>query len=320
MDPRFYTARGPLRLARIIDGLDVEPIEGDHLETTIERVASLEGSQPGDLVFVAGKRQLSALDTARATAAFVTPDMAAEVGQRSVLPLVTKTPKAHFGRALERLYAPRTDAAPDIHAQARVHPLAYIGPGCRIGAGTEVGPFASVEFADIGEDCEIKAHAVIGGNGLGIAADESGMLSILHVGTVRLGDRVRVGSHTCIDRALMGETVVEDDVKLDNLVQIAHNCRIGSRTVMASFVGIPGSCSIGADVTIAGQVGVADHLSVGDGATLLAKSGVMDDIPAGETWGGYPAVPARQWMRQVSSVRRLARGKKGPSRGGVGRG
>ena len=144
MDPRFYVARGPLPLSRIVGGLAVEPVEGDHLETEIERVSPLDTSRPGDLVFVAGKRQLEALGTARATAAFVTPAMAAEVGQRSILPLVTQTPKAHFGRALERLYTPRTDAEPDIHPDARVHPLAHIGPGCRIGAGTEVGPFASV--------------------------------------------------------------------------------------------------------------------------------------------------------------------------------
>ena len=311
MDPRFYTARGPLTLERLVDGLAVELPPGELRHETIARVAPLGESQPGDLAFLDGKAALGALETARATACFVPGALASEVAERSIVPLVTDAPKAHFGRALERLFGVGRDAAPDIDPTAEVHPRAHIGPGVRIGARTVVGPFACVEFADIGEDCHIKPHAVIGGNGLGVAGDESGLLSILHVGTVRIGDRVSIGSHTCIDRALIGETLIEDDVKLDNLVQIAHNVRVGPRTIMASFVGIPGSCDIGADVRIAGQVGVADHRKVGDGATLLAKSGVMDDVPAGATWGGTPAVPARQWMRQVSSVRRLARGSKG---------
>ena len=311
MDPRFYAARGPLTLVRLAEGLEVALPDGELAQQTVARVAPLADSRPGDLAFLDGKAAIGALDTARATACFVPDGLAAEVAARSIIPLVSPTPKAHFGRALERMFEVAREVAPDIDPTADVHPLAHVGSGVRIGARTVVGPFACVEFADIGEDCYIKPHAVIGGNGLGVAGDESGLLSILHVGTVRIGDRVGVGSHTCIDRALFGETLIEDDVKLDNLVQIAHNVRVGPRTVMASFVGIPGSCDIGADVRIAGQVGVADHRRVGDGATLLAKSGVMDDVPAGATWGGYPAVPARQWMRQVSSVRRLAKGSKG---------
>ena len=307
MDPRFYTSAGPLPLRDLLAGLDVGEVEGRLADEAIARVAPLAESRPGDLCFLESKKHLPLLDTARASACFTVPDLAPELGRRSIVPLMTDSPKAAFARAVERLFSPRTDGAPDIHPTATVHPTAIIGPGVTIGARTTIGAYAVVEFADVGEDCEIKAHACIGGNGLGVAGDAQGVLSILHVGVVRIGDRVRIGSQACVDRAVIGETVLGDDVKLDNLVQVAHNCRIGARTVVASLTGISGSCTVGADVRIAGQVGLADHLTIGDGATLMAQSGFMHDVPAGESWMGSPAQPLRQYMREVAHLRKLSR-------------
>ena len=310
MDPRFYATAGPLPLASLIDGLVVDAPEGRLLEDEIRKVAPLAGSRRGDLCFLADKSHVDHLDGAKATACFTTPALAPRVGEHGIVPIISSSPKAHFGRAIERLFTPRADGDPDIHPAATVHPTALIGPGVTIGAGTSVGAYCVIDFADIGRDCEIKAHAVIGGNGLGVAGDETGLLSLFHVGTVRIGDRVRVGSQTCIDRALIGETIIEDDVKLDNLIQIAHNCRIGARSVFASFVGIAGSCDVGCDVRMGGQVGLADHLTIGDGATLMAKAGVMTDVPAGESWVGQPAQPVRNFMREVATVRKLVAAKK----------
>ena len=310
MDPRFYVSAGPLPLRELIAGLGVVSPDGRMLDDTISKVAPLADSRPGDLCFLDGKANTKALDTAEATACFTTKELAPHVGKRSIVPLITPSPKAAFGRAVERLFSLNTDCAKAIDPTAVIHPTAYIGPGVSIGARTQVGAYAVIENADVGEDCEIKAHAVIGGNGLGVAGDEGGLVSLFHVGTVRIGDRVRIGSQTCVDRAMIGETVLEDDVKLDNLVQIAHNCRIGARTLCASLVGISGSCDIGSDVRMGGQVGMADHLTVGDGATLLAKAGVMHDVPAGETWLGQPAQPAKQFMREVATLRKLANPKR----------
>ena len=102
-----------------------------------------------------------------------------------------------------------------------------------------------------------------------------------------------------------------DDVKLDNLVQIGHNVRVGARTMMASFVGIPGSCDIGSDVVIGGQAGLADHLTVGDGAKIAGHSGIMHNVPAGEIWSGYPGMPIRNHMRVVSELNKIGKGKRG---------
>ena len=310
MDPRFYASAGPLPLRELIAGLDVDAPEGRVLEDMISKVAPLADSRPGDLCFLDGKANVNALETAKATACFTTADLAPDVGRRLIVPLITSSPKAHFGRALERLFFLNTDSEPDIDSSAVIHPTAVIGPGVKIGARTRVGAYAVIENADVGEECEIKAHAVIGGNGLGVAGDEDGLVSLFHVGTVRIGNRVRIGSQTCIDRAMIGETILEDDVKLDNLVQVAHNCRIGARTICASFVGISGSCNVGRDVRMGGQVGLADHLTVGDGATLLAKAGVMHNVPAGQTWLGQPAQPAKQFMREVATLRKLANPKR----------
>ena len=307
MNPRFYRSAGPLPLAELVAGLSVDMPDGKVREDTVSRVAPLGKSQPGDLCFLEGKAHVKALEGAEATACFVAPDLAPEVGKRGIVPLITASPKAAFARTLERLFTRVDEGEAKIDSTADVHPTAVIGPGVRIGARTRVGPYCVVEFADIGEDCELKAHAVIGGNGLGVAGDSDGLVDMFHVGTVSIGDRVRIGSQSCVDRALMGETVLEDDVKLDNLVQVAHNCRVGARTICASFVGISGSCNVGTDVKMGGQVGLADHLTIGDGATLLAKAGVMHDVPAGETWLGQPAQPAKQFMREVATLRKLAK-------------
>jgi UDP-3-O-[3-hydroxymyristoyl] glucosamine N-acyltransferase len=310
MDSRFYKTAGPLSLGVLIAELAVDSPEGRVLDDQIIKVAPLAESQPGDLCFLESKSHLEALASAKATACFVSQDLAAHVGKAGIVPLISAYPKAHFGRAIERLFSETHEGAAVIDPSAHVHATAIIGPGVTIGARTRVGAYAVIEKADVGADCEIKAHAVIGGNGLGVSADEGGLLSLFHVGTVQIGDRVRIGSSTCVDRAMIGETILEDDVKLDNLVQVAHNCRIGARTIIASLSGISGSCDIGCDVKIAGQVGMADHLSVGDGATLLAKAGVMHNVPAGENWVGSPAQPVRQFMREVATVRKLSAPKK----------
>jgi len=309
MDPRFYYSAGPLSLARLIAELEVDAPDGRALEDEIHKIAPLSDSQPGDLCFLESKAHLDGLSTAKATACFTTAKLAPKVGEVGIVPLISASPKAHFGRAIEKLFSERQDCVPKIDPTAKIHATAVIGPGVTIGARTRIGAYAVIEKADIGADCDIQAHAVIGGDGLGVSGDEQGMLSLFHVGTVRIGDRVRVGSQSCVDRAMMGETILEDDVKLDNLVQVAHNCRIGARTIIASLTGISGSCDIGCDVRMGGQVGMADHLSVGDGATLLAKAGVMHDVPAGESWVGSPAQPARQFMREVAMLRKLSNGK-----------
>ena len=137
------------------------------------------------------------------------------------------------------------------------------------------------------------------------AADGRSMVRIPHLGNVVLEDGVEIGANTCVDRAKFGSTVVGAGTKIDNLCQIAHNCRIGRMTVIAGLTGLAGSVQVGDGVQIGGGCGVADHRTIGNGARLAAMSGVMEDIPAGAAWGGYPAQDIRAELRVVAAVRKL---------------
>ncbi|MEP3891538.1 MAG: UDP-3-O-(3-hydroxymyristoyl)glucosamine N-acyltransferase [Hellea sp.] len=328
IDTRFYISRGPLTLAELIDGLATSLPDAKFGDEIISSGAILAESQPQQICFLDNKRHKDQALTAKATACFVTERLAEVVGAQHIIPIVTKTPRAHFARAMERLAARKTlassEGAAKIAKTAKVHssavigagavieegaeisPYAIIGPGVQIGANTVIGPHVDIRCAIIGQGCKIKPSAVIGGAGFGVTGDENGMLDIPHLGRVIIGDRVSIGSQSCVDRGQIGDTVLGDDVKVDNLVQIAHNCTIGAGTVIAGHTGISGSCTVGSGVQMGGNVGLADHITVGDGVSIAARSGVMNNIPAGEVWAGVPAMPFRDFMRFVSTTRKLS--------------
>ena len=337
VDARFYSDKGPSCLADLIDGLSIGLPDSKFEDEMISAPAVLAGSLPGQVAFLASKKHIKELDTAKATACLVPEDLASAVGQKHILPLITKYPRAHFSRIIDRLVTPKSIAAsdegPNIHPDAIVHkdttvhttaiigpgaiiergchiaPYAVIGAGVHIGANSEIGSHAVIKFADIGTHCHIKPSAVIGGRGFGVDGDELGLVSIAHIGRVIIGDRVAIGSATCVDRAQFGDTYIGDDVKIDNQVQVAHNVVIGAGSMIAAQTGISGSCTVGEGVIMGGNVGLADHLHIGDGVQIAAKSGVMHNIPAGEKWGGLPAMPMRDYLKSVAAIRRLVKPK-----------
>ncbi|MBY0421452.1 MAG: UDP-3-O-(3-hydroxymyristoyl)glucosamine N-acyltransferase, partial [Parvularculaceae bacterium] len=130
-----------------------------------------------------------------------------------------------------------------------------------------------------------------------------------------IGDDVEIGANSCVDRGALGDTVIESGAKIDNLVQIAHNVRIGANSVLAAQTGISGSTTLGRGVMMGGKVGLADHLVIGDGVQIAAGSGVMHDIPKGERWGGSPARPMRQWFRETATLAKLAKVRKSDDNG-----
>lgn len=188
----------------------------------------------------------------------------------------------------------------------KVYPQAYVGRGVEIGAGSIIYPGAKIYYGcRIGKRCIIHAGAVIGADGFGFAPGADGYEKIPQTGNVIIGDDVEIGANTTVDRATMGSTVVERGVKLDNLIQVAHNCRIGEHTVMAAQAGIAGSTKVGSRCMIGGQVGLAGHIRVGDNVQLGAQSGVASSIPDNARYMGSPAVPMREYAKNVVYIKRL---------------
>jgi UDP-3-O-[3-hydroxymyristoyl] glucosamine N-acyltransferase len=194
-----------------------------------------------------------------------------------------------------------------VGARSRLGPHASLGDGVTVGEDTVIGP-GTVCYAGsrIGNRVVLKAGAVIGGDGFGYLWDGQRHARIPHVGGCILEDEVEVGSHTCIDRGSIDDTMVGRGTKLDNLVQVGHNVQIGERCLIMAGVGIAGSTRIGNDVILAGHVGVTDHLHIGDRVRIAAASAVFGDVPAGASVGGHPARAHRQFLRAQAVLYRLA--------------
>ena len=202
--------------------------------------------------------------------------------------------------------------APPVHPDAEVHPSAVVYPGAIVGRGVTVGAesvlFPAVVLypgTRVGARVRIHAGAVIGADGFRYHPGRSGLLKVPHVGGVRIEDDVEIGANTTIDRGMLGDTVIGRGAKIDNLVQVGHNCAIGPWSILVSQVGLSGSVTVGAGAVLAGQVGVKDHVTIGAGARLGARTAVHADIPPGETWLGEPARPVREAMRVYAALKYL---------------
>lgn len=328
IESRFYTKLGPVSLVELCDGLDVEWPEGQFGDIQIHNAAPVNLAGVSDITFFEGRKAKALKLECKAEVCLATEDNAEAIAQHKSLVVVSKSPRADFAKILDRLYQPvgyeeqetsfdgvklgsgvvvAQDAK--IGSGSVIGPNAVIGPGVVIGENCKIGANTVIEFSTLGNNCVVQPGAVVGGSGFGVAMSSQGCVDIPHVGSVQIGNNVSIGCQTTIDRAMFGETKISDGSKFDNLVQVAHNVRIGENCIFAGHVGLSGSCVIGNNVTMGGGVGLADHIEVGDGATLAADAGVMHNIPAGEVWGGTPAMPLRQQMRQFAAIRRLTEKK-----------
>src|SRR5213593_3732962 len=301
-----------MKLSQIARALGGE-LRGDGGVEIVD-VAPIEDAAPGTLTFLADRRLAARLTTTRAAAALLPRD-APEVSLPSVRVV---HPYLAFVAAVELLHplpprpAPRIDPTAVIAASARLGPGALVGPHVVVGERTAIGRdatlHANVTIYDdvaIGDGVVLHAGAVIGSDGFGYLPLPEGIRKIPQIGTVVLEDDVEVGANATVDRAALGATVVGRGTKIDNLVTVAHGCRIGPECLLAAQAGLAGSTTLGTRVMLGGQVGLAGHQTVGDGAQVAAKSGVHGDVPAGAVYGGYPAVDVRVWRRMVGALPRL---------------
>jgi UDP-3-O-[3-hydroxymyristoyl] glucosamine N-acyltransferase len=334
-DPRFFEELGPVALGELVEAAGAELVDQAHAERPIQGVAILSRAGPQTVTFLADARRAPELSERAPGACFVTRVDLDRLPAGWVA-LVTPTPQASYALAAQRLHRPRAPGEQPVAPNARLEPDVclgpgvVVGPGAQIGAGTEIGPNTVVGpgvaigrncrisgnvtlgFCLIGDRVQILAGAVIGEAGFGAAAGPKGLVDMPQLGRVIIQDGVTVGANSCVDRGAFEDTVIGENTKIDNLVQIAHNVRIGRNCVMAAQSGIAGSVEVGDGVQFGGRAGVADHLVIGDGARIAAASGLMQDVPPGETWGGLPGRPIRQWMREMAWLtRRAARRERG---------
>ena len=299
----------------------------------VTAVGTLHAAGPGTLTFLANPRYRRHLAGTRATAVVLDPSSAVDC---PVAALISPNPYAAFARIAQLLH-PEPPVAGGIHPSAIVDPGAVLGEGASIGpqavveAGASIGPRASVgpgcvvmhgvrlgsdtrlvsrvtvyPGVVVGDRCVVHAGVVLGADGFGFAPDRDGYVKVPQVGGLRIGNDVDIGANTTIDRGAIEDTVVEDGVKIDNLVQVGHNVRIGAHTVIAGCVGISGSTVIGKRCMIGGAVGLAGHLELGDEVVVTGYSLVTRSLPGpGMYSSGMPAVPAAEWRKTVARLRRL---------------
>jgi len=319
-----------VKLAEIARALGAS-LEGDG-DLELDELAPLDSAGPRSLSFLANPRYAPHLAATRAGAVILGP------GIESPGCAVLRVPEPYlaFAAALEVFDRPVL-LAEGIHRSAHVAEGAEIGPGARVAPGVvvsegvRIGARATLHpgvviypEVTIGDDFVAHANVVIrervrighrvrlgcgvaiGNEGFGyVPLPGGGVSNLRQIGTVVLEDEVEVGANTTIDRAAIGATRIERGAKIDNLVMIAHGCRVGPEALIAAQTGLAGSTVIGARAQLGGQVGTAGHLSVGEGARIAAQSGVPNDVPAGAEIGGYPAMDARLWRRASAAIHKL---------------
>jgi UDP-3-O-[3-hydroxymyristoyl] glucosamine N-acyltransferase len=319
-----------------------KPRAGDPLDRRIGNIAPLDTAVASDISFIDNSRYLDAFAVTRAGACFVGPRFEAAAPRGPVV-LLTAEPYRAFV-ALARALFPdalrpsslfgvngRSKDA-QVHGSARleagvtVDPLALIGPNAEIGAGTviaagavigpgvcigrgcAVGAGATILHAMLGDRVIVHPGARIGQDGFGYLPGPKGHQKIPQTRRVIIQDDVEIGANTTIDRGSTRDTIIGEGTKIDNLVQIGHNCCIGRHCVIVAQTGISGSVNVGDYVMMGGQVGIGDHLTIGDGAMLGGGAGVISNIAAKARVVGYPAQPRQEWLRGVALLRRMVRG------------
>lgn len=302
----------------------------------ISAAAVLEEAGSGHLAFAGNPKFFEAATRSAAGCIIATPDYQGSEGQTI---LESPQPRAHFARALALLY-PVPEATPGIHpsavlaagaivdASAEIGAFVSVGEGARIGARTRIAQGCSIGAGvTIGDDCTfhprvtvyervrigarsvLHSGAVIGADGFGFEMVGGAFRKVPQVGTVEIGDDVEIGANTCIDRATLGATVIGDGSKLDNMVHIAHNCRIGRHVVIAAQTGFAGGVSVGDYAIVGGQVGVGDKARIESRAIVGSGAGILTSkiVRAGEPVWGTPARPLRQYLAQLATLSRLAK-------------
>jgi UDP-3-O-[3-hydroxymyristoyl] glucosamine N-acyltransferase len=335
--PGFFERAGPFAISVLAQKTAADPAPSTDPQLAISDVKPLNEAGEGHVSFLDNRKFVPQLGATRASAVFVAPALAARVPAATVA-LVTKTPYREFALALQLFYpaamqsrvAMAAVGEPSVHPTARIdagvviEPGAVVGREAEIGRGTIiaagavigyrvrlgkdgfVGPGATITHAILGDRVIVHAGVRIGQDGFGFAMGADGHLKVPQIGCVIIKDDVEIGANTAIDRGALKDTIIGEGTKIDNLVQIGHNVVIGRHCVIVAQTGISGSVELGDFVVMGGQSGVVGHIKIGSGAQLGGASHAKSDIPAGSRLVGTPAVPIKDFARQLAVLKRLA--------------
>lgn len=310
-----------------------------HTNQSITGPEQLESATETQITFIGNRKYLRLWEKSKACAAIVSENLELEPGENRAL-IKVKNADLAMAQLLEQFIPDSPDFEHDIHPAANIHSSVLIGKGTRIGAGCYIGKevkignnvtiypnvtiLDSCEIGDgtviwsgavirerciVGRYCILHPNVTIGADGFGYrpSPDGRGLIKIPHIGNVIIGNGVEIGANSCVDRGKFSSTVLGDGTKIDNLVQIGHNCKLGRSCLMAGNSGLAGSVTLGDGVIIAGGASISDHVTLGNGVIVGGDSGVMNDVPDGKTVLGYPAQDARQTLKQWAILRKLAK-------------
>lgn len=335
IDTNFYQNNGPFTLQQISEICEAELSDKNKALAEIKDIGTMGLAGQDEICFFYDKKAKEKAAEIKATACVVTQDLAPFVPE-TVIKLIAANPKVAFLKLISAFYREKLPK-PNIASTAKIHPSAIIGEnayigdnvvigekvkigancfietgavigdGCQIGNNCRIGVNASVSYTVMGNDCYIYTGARIGQDGFGFQMINGQHKRIPQVGRVIIGNDVEIGANSCIDRGALDDTVIGDGCRVDNLVQIAHNDKLGKGCVIVAQTGIAGSCTFGDYVVCGGQTGFADHLKVGSGAQIGAQSGLIRDVEPGSIMMGYPAMPIKDFMRQVSYLQKLSK-------------